>query len=1006
MNKILIMIFLLVAILAQAQIYTEVNVGEYAITTNSLGTVDKVYPKATRKWYAYTGSGTLIADTVLYVPSSAPNSTIATLMAARPAKKRTAILLQRGSQRDTTITVSKDSIILGSYGTGAKPKIYGSTPITGWTLRNAGGRIYVAKVVSDSTITQLYANDVRCTSARYPDTGNFNATTINSVTQFVSTEINGSLNYTGAICWLEPSEFTMQPKMVTTSSSQTITIESQTGYTFSVGGNFFFTGKYDFITADFEWFHNTTNDSIYVQLPTGKVSADYSFRGTIYRNAIKATTKDYLTIKNLDIRHYLDNAIELIIDCDYATIDNNLISDISRNGIHVDGNNATIRNNTLRDISFVGIANPEFDKTSPAGGAEVGGNAAITDNTLTKIGFWDNLPQYKINFTQSYAIQVGHHLTGFNSVVQHNIIDSIGYIGIAYRGNFNTIQYNYLNDMCFEMTDGGGIYTYAPTSTPLAQYNKIRYNIITNCKGSAGIYMDNYSRDNLIEYNTIAHSTIIPNQDGGRGIFLNTYNQKDTMRYNTIFDCPAGLRMNANTGLTTNIFSNNVLNNPSTTIDYYLANIRDPALIKTGQSPSYLVAMNNNTYIDRKNATPFQNSTGGFYWNFADWKSQTGYDASSTLTTTALGANESEAIVYNTTKSAKTFYLNNATNVADNVTGTAITANFVLQPFTSRLLRGRNTECVGDYDITPPVLTAFSIPATSSTLSTTVSSLTATGGATAYTITETATPPPLYGVTWKALTDLSWTFSRGGSITAYCWVRDVAGNISNSISDGITTVNLLSQGLLLAYDMEETADPLDDESGNGAVATRTEVTYSGANNYTIYDGSNDRFSLANSSFLNFFEDTCTIELNIYPTTFANTPVIFNMPGAFKINLTSSGYLFVTMTDSATSNLSSAFHATAVTLNAWNQYIITYNGSLSQVGIKIYKNNGAESSTQNDNLTITNIKFGILPLTLGGSTGYLNGRIGIVRVWKDKILTAADRTWLYSPGTSGKPTSTF
>ncbi len=39
MKKVLILFFLLTAAITQAQIYTEVNVGEYAITTNSMATL-------------------------------------------------------------------------------------------------------------------------------------------------------------------------------------------------------------------------------------------------------------------------------------------------------------------------------------------------------------------------------------------------------------------------------------------------------------------------------------------------------------------------------------------------------------------------------------------------------------------------------------------------------------------------------------------------------------------------------------------------------------------------------------------------------------------------------------------------------------------------------------------------------------------------------------------------------------------------------------------------------
>jgi len=66
------------------------------------------------------------------------------------------ILFKRGEEWTGTVTVKASGtagspIVYGAYGTGNKPKIYGSEKITGWTLHS--GNIYKASFTID--ITQL-----------------------------------------------------------------------------------------------------------------------------------------------------------------------------------------------------------------------------------------------------------------------------------------------------------------------------------------------------------------------------------------------------------------------------------------------------------------------------------------------------------------------------------------------------------------------------------------------------------------------------------------------------------------------------------------------------------------------------------------------------------------------------------------------------------------------------------------------------------------------------------
>jgi hypothetical protein len=96
----------------------------------------------------------------------------------------------------------------------------------------------------------------------------------------------------------------------------------------------------------------------------------------------------------------------------------------------------------------------------------------------------------------------------------------------------------------------------------------------------------------------------------------------------------------------------------------------------------------------------------------------------------------------------------------------------------------------GESDTTAPVVTAFTTPATSASLTVPISSFTATDavGVTGYCINESATPPTsgsCSGSGWAGSAQTSFLFGSAGSKTLYAWAKDAAGNISDAATDGV-----------------------------------------------------------------------------------------------------------------------------------------------------------------------------------------------------------------------------
>ncbi len=91
-------------------------------------------------------------------------------------------------------------------------------------------------------------------------------------------------------------------------------------------------------------------------------------------------------------------------------------------------------------------------------------------------------------------------------------------------------------------------------------------------------------------------------------------------------------------------------------------------------------------------------------------------------------------------------------------------------------------------DTTPPNITVFSIPPTSSSLKVPIQALTATDnvGVTGYRITESSTAPGASASGWSTSLPSTYTFTSEGTKTLYAWAKDAAGNVSNGASAQVT----------------------------------------------------------------------------------------------------------------------------------------------------------------------------------------------------------------------------
>lgn len=92
-------------------------------------------------------------------------------------------------------------------------------------------------------------------------------------------------------------------------------------------------------------------------------------------------------------------------------------------------------------------------------------------------------------------------------------------------------------------------------------------------------------------------------------------------------------------------------------------------------------------------------------------------------------------------------------------------------------------------DSNAPTITAFVLPATSNTLTVTITNFTATDdvGVTGYMVTDSSTAPTAGNSGWSATAPTTFTCATADAYTLYAWAKDAAGNVSAGSSAQVDT---------------------------------------------------------------------------------------------------------------------------------------------------------------------------------------------------------------------------
>ena len=855
-----------------------------------------------------------------------------------------------------SIGALQDSFLIGAYGTGPAPRLLGSNLMTGWTKRSSTN-VYVTRGLG--TVYQLFMNGVRMKEARHPNTGYDYIETVNSTSSFTSTELNPAVNYTGAKWIGRTNPYAMPTQTVTASSSKTLTLNSGPfgDLTTSTEG-FILVGKFELLDSPGEWFYNSGNDSLYFWAPGSDDPDNYTMTASKVLNGITlGAGSSKMVIQDVELSEYANYAI-------YAVNGNNRQNTVLGNIFNNNGYAAMLYSGAGQTGHIV--QNNQVKNSSQMGMELFAANSIVDGNQVDSIAIFDHLGSSGIG---SWYKGSGIYVEGNDNVIRYNRVTNSGYNGIHFA-NRNVVEYNYVRDCNLTKDDGGGIYTssgavdYYPAPAP-NHGSIIRYNIIDGSWGTLngfttygytlgeGVYGDESSSGNHVYGNSVGNVT--------SGAYYMHKGYEHVIRDNISYRARYGVMLKHkgyNVVVRKNKlygFSRDFNNKQSEQMVWKFGTTTRPSI-------------DSNIYIQHyKSADIFADSITNY--SFANWKTATGKDAASTVDNTALPANYAERWVYNASKSPKTYYLNNASNVTDAFSDASVAGSFTLDKFRSIVLEGLNLDCIDTIqDNIAPTMVAFSIPEATDTLIISITSFSTSVGATKYIITETATAPALVDPRWSTTIPATYTFTSQGTKTLYAWCRDAAGNVSASLSDVITVDLVFPSSPLAVWEFEETSGTVAFDTvgtNNGTIAGGVTLNQTGKiDKAFLFDGVDDKVTMAAPSFVNSgMTQDFSVSIWIKPVVVA-TYKAFLQTGynnndylAFHTNSSSRLCAYV-----RSANVLYMFQTSAAINNSnWYNAVMTWTASTKT--LKFYLNGVLQTSTSTDY-----IGRDATSLTIGGTGG--------------------------------------
>ncbi len=428
---------------------------------------------------------------------------------------------------------SAKNIYFGSYGSGKKPVISGTTPVTNWAQTSAN--IWEATCAeAGSTVTSFFINDIPQQIGRWPNVtepnkGYLKYESHSGTNQITDNELSDTINWSGAEALVRNVPWNLEHMTIKSHIANTLLFTTNVYSEFLDGFGYFIQNDPRTLDQQGEWYYNQASKKFSLYSVTDPNT--FITKTTQQDNLIKMSGISYITVENLRF----DGSGRLAMDisnCSKITIRNNEFDHSGDNAVGINGtNNALIESNQINHTSnnALGPSNWPYDCK----------NIVIRNNVIKNTALVAGMG-LGINLAAG-----GIYLFGTNFLVEQNTIDSVGHMGILFYGDTITIKNNVVSNYSMTQDDGGGIYTWSD-GTRKNYSRTVIGNIVFNGIGAPegkgwptleadGIYIDDRNANVDVIGNTIFNCS-------NYGIHIHNANHVN-IRRNTVFDNGTQFRM-------------------------------------------------------------------------------------------------------------------------------------------------------------------------------------------------------------------------------------------------------------------------------------------------------------------------------------------------------------------------------------------------------------------------------------------------------------------------------
>lgn len=466
------------------------------------------------------------------------------------------VLFKRGDTFLGSLVLSRSGlsgnpIIIGAYGTGAKPNLSGLVTLHTWT--SLGSNLY--DCTPDSTLkancSVVTFNGYPREVGRYPNTNSYLLYS-SATSTTVNTSLTGSPSYVGSEIVMKYVTYALSKKTITAQSGGALTVTTGQGIDNgsanqnpSSGSNrgYFLQRFQNSLDANGEWYYNPTTHKmrIYSTVNPSTLTIKASFKDTV----INCNSRTYITFDNLQIEGAGIYAIESYNGSNITVQNCDLIN--NTRAIYMwNATKPTIQNNYIHN-SFNNAILIGGNSGTPSSQVNILSNYVDSSGMLTGMASFNSDANMKAIVSRTGAGTIGTYNNIIGNTVKHS-----GHMGIQFQGSNVLVRRNWVDSFCERLQDGGGFYTFVFNTAvvPAGYYNRvIDSNMVSNAVGTgvwgigsdqnvdvAGIYMDDQTPNVVIKNNTVWN---VP----GNGVQMNTPTNI-SVTDNTFYNCLYAFNLN------------------------------------------------------------------------------------------------------------------------------------------------------------------------------------------------------------------------------------------------------------------------------------------------------------------------------------------------------------------------------------------------------------------------------------------------------------------------------